>query len=411
MGSHRLIYFRTDGNSQIATGHLMRCLSIAQACHALSLPVCFLVSDEDSASLLKQFDPAGIFPVKILSSAVYNEMEQELPELLSLLSEAPSLLFVDSYFVTEPYLQAFAGVCPVAYLDDLQLFDYPVDLVINYDVISEDTLPSYQAAYAKAGQALLGASYTPLRSQFQIDLPPVRPSVKDILVTTGGSDPFHFCLHLLSCFQERLSSLLAEPDFHLHILIGSLNEDKELLKELAAELSFLKLHENVSDMAALMASCDLVVSAAGTTLYELCAVGIPAISYSFADNQLPSSLAFDSVGAVPYAGDLRVHTSGSHVSSGSSGSVFQSGRPSASSDGVHAVSGSARGSSMFSDTSNASGLPGVLAAVCEFVTYMSDNISKRKSAQQSMHRLVDGKGAFRIAKALEECALHGLRSL
>lgn len=382
MGSHRLIYFRTDGNSQIATGHLMRCLSIAQACQALSLPVCFLVSDEDSAALLKQFDPAGTFPVKILSSAVYNDMEKELPELLSLLSETPSLLFLDSYFVTEPYLQAFSDICPVAYLDDLQLFDYPVNLVINYDVIPDDRLPSYQAAYTKAGQALLGASYTPLRSQFQIDVPAVRPSVKDILITTGGSDPYHFCLHLLSCFQERLSSLLAEPDFHLHILIGSLNEDKYLLQELAAVLPFLKLHENVSDMAALMASCDLAVSAAGTTLYELCAVGIPAVSYSFADNQLPSSLAFSSVGAVPYAGDLREPASGFHVSSGSSGSAFRSDQ-----------------------------LSDVFSAVCEFVTEMSDNISKRKSAQQSMHRLVDGKGAFRIAKALEECSLHGFRCL
>lgn len=382
MGSHRLIYFRTDGNSQIATGHLMRCLSIAQACQVLSLPVCFLVSDEDSASLLKQFDPAGTFPVRILSSAVYNDMEKELPELLSLLSKAPSLLFVDSYFVTEPYLQAFSGICPVAYLDDLQLFDYPVDLVINYDVIPEDMLPSYQAAYKRAGQTLLGASYTPLRSQFQMEVPAVRPSVKDILITTGGSDPYHFCLNLLSCFQESLSALIAEPDFHLHVLIGSLNEDKRLLRELAAELSFLRLHENVTDIAALMASCDLAISAAGTTLYELCAVGIPAVSYSFADNQLPSSLAFANVGAIPYAGDLRVDTESCPIV------------PSPDSKGA----------------GSAYGLPGVLSAVCHFVTDMSANMAKRKSAQQSMHRLIDGKGSYRIAGALEECAFHNFRS-
>ena len=377
MGSHRLIYFRTDGNSQIATGHLMRCLSIAQACQVLSLPVCFLASDEDSASLLKQFDPAGTFPVRILSSAVYNDMEKELPELLSLLSEAPSLLFVDSYFVTEPYLQAVSGICPVAYLDDLQLFDYPVDLVINYDIIPEDMLPSYQAAYKRAGQTLLGASYTPLRSQFQMEVPAVRPSVKDILITTGGSDPYHFCLKLLSCFQERLSALIAEPDFHLHVLIG-----KRLLLELAEELPFLKLHENVTDMAALMASCDLAISAAGTTLYELCAVGIPAVSYSFADNQLPSSLAFANVGAVPYAGDLRMDTESCSIV------------PSPDSKG----------------TGSAYGLPGVLSAVCHFVTDMSGNMAKRKSAQQSMRRLIDGKGSCRIARALEECAFHNFRS-
>lgn len=382
MGSHRLIYFRTDGNSQIATGHLMRCLSIAQACQILSLPVCFLVSDEDSASLLKQFDPVGTFPVRILSSAVYNDMEKELPELLSLLSEAPSLLFVDSYFVTEPYLQAVSGICAVTYLDDLQLFDYPVDLVINYDIIPEDMLPSYQASYKRAGQTLLGASYTPLRRQFQMEVPAVRPSVKDILITTGGSDPYHFCLNLLSCFQERFSALIAEPDFHLHVLIGSLNEDKRLLMELAEELPFLKLHENVTDMATLMASCDLAISAAGTTLYELCAVGIPAVSYSFADNQLPSSLAFANVGAVPYAGDLRMDTESCSIV------------PSPDSKG----------------TGSAYGLPGVLSAVCHFVTDMSGNMAKRKSAQQSMHRLIDGKGSCRIARALEECAFHNFRS-
>ena len=309
-------------------------------------------------------------------------MEKELPELLSLLSKAPSLLFVDSYFVTEPYLQAVSGICPVAYLDDLQLFDYPVDLVINYDIIPEDMLPSYQAAYKRAGQTLLGASYTPLRRQFQMEVPAVRPSVKDILITTGGSDPYHFCLNLLSCFQERLSALIAEPDFHLHVLIGSLNEDKRLLKELAEELPFLKLHENVTDMAALMASCDLAISAAGTTLYELCAVGIPAVSYSFADNQLPSSLAFANVGAVPYAGDLRMDTESCSIV------------PSLDSKG----------------TGSAYGLPGVLSAVCHFVTDMSGNMAKRKSAQQSMHRLIDGKGSCRIAGALEECAFHNFRS-
>ena len=309
-------------------------------------------------------------------------MEKELPELLSLLSEAPSLLFVDSYFVTEPYRQAVSGICPVAYLDDLQLFDYPVDLVINYDIIPEDMLPSYQAAYKRAGQTLLGASYTPLRRQFQMEVPAVRPSVKDILITTGGSDPYHFCLNLLSCFQERLSALIAEPDFHLHVLIGSLNEDKRLLMDLAEELPFLKLHENVTDMATLMASCDLAISAAGTTLYELCAVGIPAVSYSFADNQLPSSLAFANVGAVPYAGDLRMDTESCSIV------------PSLDSKG----------------TGSAYGLPGVLSAVCHFVTDMSGNMAKRKSAQQSMHRLIDGKGSCRIARALEECAFHNFRS-
>jgi len=54
-----------------------------------------------------------------------------------------------------------------------------------------------------------------------------------------------------------------------------------------------------------MQEADLAVSAGGTTLYELCAVGIPAISYSFADNQLYNVKQFDEDGIIEYAGDAR----------------------------------------------------------------------------------------------------------
>ena len=49
-----VVYFRTDGNEEIATGHIMRCLSIARACASLSMGVRFLVSDENSVSILKE---------------------------------------------------------------------------------------------------------------------------------------------------------------------------------------------------------------------------------------------------------------------------------------------------------------------------------------------------------------------
>ena len=67
------------------------------------------------------------------------------------------------------------------------------------------------------------------------------------------------------------------------------------------------LCEGVQDMASLMASCDLAFSAGGTTLYELCAVGVPSVSYTMADNQIPGVLAFSQAGLIPYVGDVRNH--------------------------------------------------------------------------------------------------------
>ncbi|MGN1179787.1 MAG: hypothetical protein ACI4SD_01135 [Suilimivivens sp.] len=88
MGTDRLVYFRTDGNSHIATGHLVRCLSIADACLSLGMKVCFLVSDMEGRRLLQSFDPMNRFPVYILQSAAYDDPEKELPEVLAFLTSA-----------------------------------------------------------------------------------------------------------------------------------------------------------------------------------------------------------------------------------------------------------------------------------------------------------------------------------
>lgn len=381
MGTHRLIYIRTDGNAKIASGHLVRCFSVALACRRLGMEVHFLVSDSESRLLLAQLIGSDAdFLITQLETAAYDSLEQELPEVLSLLSSqsfpsslssggissgaAKPVFLLDSYYVTEHYLLSLRPYAQTAYLDDLRLFDYPADLVVNYDVISEDQMASYKSVYTNAGQLLLGASYAPLRSQFQNRQTRLREKASDILVTTGGSDPLHFCLRLIS----RISNLLqTSPSLHVedltfcadknyHIIIGKMNEDKEKLYRLAKELSFLTLHENVQDMADLMGRCDLAVSAAGTTLYELCALGIPTISFIIADNQLDCAGAFDRVNAIPCAGDLR----------SSADEVFQK----------------------------------IFHFIEDTAALSDDSYSRRKIMYDRMTRLVDGNGAARIAHAL-----------
>ena len=45
------------------------------------------------------------------------------------------------------------------------------------------------------------------------------------------------------------------------------------------------VHRDVAEMVPLMQQCDLALSAGGTTLYELCAVGVPRLTYVLASNQ------------------------------------------------------------------------------------------------------------------------------
>ncbi len=75
----------------------------------------------------------------------------------------------------------------------------------------------------------------------------------------------------------------------------------------------LHIHKAVDDIETYMERADLAVSAGGTTLYELCAVGTPAISYSFADNQLENVRTFDKEGIIAYAGDARKQDAAFHI--------------------------------------------------------------------------------------------------
>lgn len=300
MESRKLVYIRTDGNETIATGHLMRCLSIARALkERCALPV-FVLSDTTSISLLqKMMTPQErterAFPI-IHMQTDYRDPEKELPALSNILSSrSVSYLLVDSYFVTERYLAELNRFCRIAYMDDLQSFDYPVDLVINYDITVNT------AFYHRARRILSGSAYTPLREQFSLCPYRLWEQVKDVLISTGGTDPFNIAGGLAR-------QLLSYPDWDdvcFHILTGPMHIHRAELYELSDEHARVTLHENVANMAGLMSECDLAFSAAGTTLFELCAIGVPSVSYTMADNQLPGARAFDQAGLIPWIGDIR----------------------------------------------------------------------------------------------------------
>lgn len=358
------VYFRTDGNEKIATGHLMRCLSIARACRTLSVDACFLVSDEKSVSLLEErFTSPAEFPIICLHSD-YQDLENELPALRSILKNAPQnsfRIFIDSYFVTETYLNELRKFGRIAYLDDLLAFDYPADLIINYDVTEEP------ACYHKAGRILTGASYTPLREQFQNVSYEVRPEVQNVLLSAGGTDACNVIGTLLHKIFASKDALLANIDtahsdhssgflknLNYHIITSRLNSHFQELEQLTSLYPTIRIHTNVQDMAAFMRRCDLGISAGGTTLYELCAVGVPSVSFTTADNQLRAVKTFSDSQIIPYAGD--VCTS-----------------PKKTCD-----------------------------ALITFLKHHKDSYAERQKSSQRMRAFLDGKGSYRIAAALAD---------
>lgn len=302
MATGKRIWIRADANEGIASGHLARTLSIARELRKMGAEVRFVLADETSRDWLLRLAGSGENWSVSLLEIPYGTPERELPILAALARrEAPDWILVDSYAVSDNWFgalrralwqegRAFRRDPALAFLDDEQKFDPDVDLVINYDPDTEALRGFYHAARA----CLLGPSYAPLReefSEFSGKIPPVRPFVRRILISTGGTDPY--------AMAERLQDILG---------LCEQKDGRRMVAKAQEPLSFAVMapgYPRVLRVAELLKTCDLAVSAAGTTLYELCAAGVPTLSFAMADNQALFARKMEAVGAVTYLGDVR----------------------------------------------------------------------------------------------------------
>jgi len=174
-----------------------------------------------------------------------------------------------------------------------------VDILVNYNAYAESDTYAKLYRGLKEPNFILGPRYAPLRSMFKEIEKKVQPKrVENILISTGGADELHLSLAIVRYLVEQ-----GNADKTYHILLGAMNTDKKEIELLAGDS--IVLHENIIDMKSLIANCDLAISAAGSTLYEICACGVPLITFSVADNQILGADAFERIGLGENIGDLR----------------------------------------------------------------------------------------------------------
>ncbi len=282
-----MIAIRVDSNDIIATGHLMRCLSIADQMENKPL---FISSEESS----RQFIMERGYECICLQNK-YDEKELELQELLKIIRiKGIHTLLIDSYEVTEHYLHVLHGEVQLAYIDDLIQFYYDVDMIINYTYKTE--IVSYEKWNYSNVEFLLGSKFVPLRRQF-LQKPIKIDTVEQLLLTTGGTDKYHVILELIEALSNK--------NYILHIVLGKFYGDYDDLNQYTKKNSNIIVYRDVKEIANIMKKCDMAISAGGTTLAELATLGIPTICFAIADNQLVGTKMYANDGLMMYTGDIR----------------------------------------------------------------------------------------------------------
>ena len=293
-------YIRVDANEHIGIGHLMRMLSVAEALRTHNEAVTFITADDNSAELIKKHGFANI-----CMNTQWNELESEIDVIERIIkTNQISVLIIDTYYVTPKYLLRIGKLVKMVYFDDIDKFMYPVDLLINYNIYAQDM--DYEGRYGNAGlktKFALGCGYAPLRAEFCGSSRRTYTSGR-ILVSSGGTDNYN----LAGRFLEAVSKQNWFDSYAFDVIIGNFNVHAAQLAQQWGDAENISLLQNIDDVAYYMRNCDMAISAAGVTMYELCACGTPAVIYTLADNQIRAAEKFAEKHLAKYAGDIRDNT-------------------------------------------------------------------------------------------------------
>lgn len=299
------LLLRADASIAIGTGHVMRCLALAQAWQDGGGRSFFAMAEETSAIRARLANE--LFEVVSVSSAAGTT--DDASQTIALARERKSdWIAVDGYRFSSDYQCALkAAGFRVLCLDDYGHSEYySADLVLNQNVSARAGLYMDREPYTRL---LLGPRYCLLRREFGAwrDWRREISSVcQRMLVTMGGSDPENLTARVIEALDLARLEIMETT-----VVIGGSNPHFAMLQNLAVQSGQrISVQRDLSNMAEPMAAADLAISAAGSTCWELFLLGVPALLLDMADNQTEVVKELDRRGCAIRVGDRTVSVDG-----------------------------------------------------------------------------------------------------
>ena len=309
------IYFRTDASLQIGTGHVMRCLALANAL-AEHGAQCEFICREHPGNLIEFIRDQGFttHSIPVLSvtdsgtistgpepahqhwlGATQHQDAEACTHLLA--GSPPDWLITDHYALDSRWELALAP-----HYQKLMVIDDLADRLHACDILLDQTLgresKDYLPFVPTSCQLLCGTSYALLRLEFSS----LRPyslqrrtsgALRELLINMGGVDKDNVTGQVLAA----LHACTLPEDCRITVVMGSTAPWLEEIRNQAQRLPWSnRVLVGVSDMAQLMADSDLAIGAAGTTAWERCCLGLPTIMLMMADNQLKVAQSLSAAG-------------------------------------------------------------------------------------------------------------------
>jgi UDP-2,4-diacetamido-2,4,6-trideoxy-beta-L-altropyranose hydrolase len=309
-----LVAIRADASLEIGTGHVMRCLTLAQSLRDKGDSVYF-VCREESGHLCDVVESRGFrcsrlscLPVRPDSSSLnsaplldaFREADaRQTGAAIESHGREPDLLVVDHYMLDRSWESVLRPkVGHIFVIDDLADRMHDCDLLLDQNLHDGPAL-RYSALVSESTRVFVGPEYALLRPEFcAVRAVPRTRGVRRILSFFGGVDSTNESLKIVQALR-LIGSRAPQTD----LVLGSTNPHAESVLNAAKDLACVNVLRQTADMAKLMREADLGLGTCGVAAWERCCVGLPSLVVVSADNQRDDARILHSMGAARNLGD------------------------------------------------------------------------------------------------------------
>lgn len=316
------VLFRADASIEIGTGHVMRCLTLADALKKEGAD-CGFVCREHAGNMIDVISERGfrVYPLalrnpgkgesagiqcKQLNHAAWlgTCWQEDAAQTLEALKQfTVDWLIVDHYALDNHWEKILRSACrKLMVIDDLADRQHDCDLLLDQNL--GRSAGDYAGLVPRDSTVLVGPSYALLRPEFaalrEYSLNRrVSPQLKRLLISMGGIDKDDATSRVL----EALNNCSLPDDCHICVVMGNNAPWLSRVRSIAASMPWpTEVLVNVNDMAQLMAESDLAIGAAGSTSWERCCLGLPTLLVITAENQKDISAHLSKKGAAKIIG-------------------------------------------------------------------------------------------------------------
>jgi UDP-2,4-diacetamido-2,4,6-trideoxy-beta-L-altropyranose hydrolase len=314
------VAIRVDASTEMGMGHLMRCLSIANALAADGTKVFFLLRSH-AASLAGLIEAEG-HEVRLLADPERHRddagtagaghspwlpttWQRDAEQTLEVIGQIgpTDWLIVDHYALDARWQRLQRQLVPrILAIDDLADRPHDCDILLDQNFVV-DMEVRYRGLLPATCRQLLGPRYALLRPEFaeqRKSLVGRSGEVHRILLCYGGSDPSNETAKALRALKS-----LSHHSLAVDVVIGRSNPHADAVSKLCLELPRTELHRDVHNMAELLRRADLAIGAGGGMSWERCCLGLPTIAVDIAANQIDPLTKLAETGALIYLGSAQ----------------------------------------------------------------------------------------------------------